>query len=309
MISWLLQVESIAATAEMLRLTWEQVDGVRTRAVRRGLARRGAVCLPAVIGIDETSFQKHHEYVSLVSAGAEAQVLWVGDGNDEAALDEFWDQIPPAQRDALEWISMDMSLAYIASTRKHVSGADEKIVFDKFHVMKHANEFVDAVRKQENRALEATGDEILKGTKWKWLRRQAALRWSERRDFRLLRRSDLRTARAWGYKQTAGRLWGYVHRDTAERAWKRFCYGAIRCSLEPVKKFVRMIRAHWTGVINAAVSDVTNAMAEAINAGIQRIKRSACGFRSRERFRMAILFHFGGLDLYPDIPSPIHSKA
>ena len=307
-IDWLLQVESIAAVATTLRLTWEQVDGVRTRAVGRGLKRRGAVRLPAVIGIDETSFQKRHEYVTIVSAGARPRVLWVGDDNDEKALDAFWDEIPPPERAAIEWISMDMSNAYIASTRKHVSGADEKIVFDKFHVMKHANEFVDTVRKEENRALQRIGDDTLKGTKWKWLQRRAGTRWADRRDFQVLRRSDLRTARAWAYKQTAGRLWGYVHRDNAERAWKRFCYSAIRCSLDPVKEFVRMIRAHWTGVINAAVSDVTNSMAEAINAGVQRIKRSACGFRSRPRFRAAILFHFGDLELYPMIPSPIHSK-
>src|SRR5436853_1608736 len=35
-IDWLLQVESIAAVATTLRLTWEQVDGLRTRAVGRG---------------------------------------------------------------------------------------------------------------------------------------------------------------------------------------------------------------------------------------------------------------------------------
>jgi transposase len=246
--------------------------------------------------------------VTIVSAGAKPRVLWVGDNNDEAALDAFWEQIPVEQRNRLEWISMDMSNAYIASTRKHIDGVDEKIVFDKFHVMRHANEFVDTTRKQEDRTLRAAGDETLKGTKWKWLMRHAGMRWADRREFQLLRRSDLRTARAWAYKQTVSRLWGYIHRDNAERAWKRFCYSAIRCRLEPVKEFVRMIRAHWTGVINAAVSDVTNAMAEAINAGVQRIKRSACGFRNRDRFRTAILFHFGDLDLYPEIPSSIHSK-
>jgi len=307
-IDWLRRVERIGAVAEALHLSWDEVDGVRERAVRRGLERRGAVRLPAVIGVDETSFQKRHEYVTIVSAGAKPRVLWVGDGNDEAALDGFWKQIPAEERNRLEWISMDMSNAYIASTRKHIDGADEKIVFDKFHVMGHANDFVDTVRKQEDRTLRAVGDETLKGTKWKWLMRQTNMRWADRRDFQILRRSDLRTARAWAYKQTVSRLWGYVDRNRAERAWKQFCYGAGRCRLAPVKDFVRMIRAHWIGVINAAVSDVTNAMAEAINAGVQRIKRSACGFRNRARFRTAILFHFGDLDLYPRFPSSIHTK-
>ena len=40
-------------------------------------------------------------------------------------------------------------------------------------------------------------------------------------------------------------------------------------------------------------------MLEAKNARIQWVKKMACGFRNRERFRMAILFHLGGLNLMP----------
>ena len=61
-----------------------------------------------------------------------------------------------------------------------------------------------------------------------------------------------------------------------------------------------MIRRHWEGVINAVMTDLTNARSEGINAKIQWIKQQACGYRNRERFRSAIYFHLGGLDLYPD---------
>jgi len=83
----------------------------------------------------------------------------------------------------------------------------------------------------------------------------------------------------------------------------------LRCALEPVRVVARMIRNHWNGVINAATSDITNAVSESVNSHIQRIKKRACGFRSRTRFREAILFHLGGLNLYPAFPSAIHSKA
>ena len=61
----------------------------------------------------------------------------------------------------------------------------------------------------------------------------------------------------------------------------------------------RMLERHLEGILNAIVLHATNALAEGINSRIQRIKRMACGFRNRERFRRAILFHLGGLDLYP----------
>jgi len=43
-----------------------------------------------------------------------------------------------------------------------------------------------------------------------------------------------------------------------------------------------------------------NGPAESMNAGIQRVKNQACGCCNRERFRNAIDFHCGGLDLYPE---------
>jgi len=58
----------------------------------------------------------------------------------------------------------------------------------------------------------------------------------------------------------------------------------------------RMVRKHREGILNAVVLRATNAAAESMNA---RIQRMACGHRNRERFRNAILFRLGGLDLYP----------
>ncbi|TXF11861.1 transposase [Pelomicrobium methylotrophicum] len=52
-------------------------------------------------------------------------------------------------------------------------------------------------------------------------------------------------------------------------------------------------------MINAVVLKVHNGHAESINSRIQRIKAQGRGFRNRERFRNAIYFHLGGLDLYP----------
>jgi transposase len=44
---------------------------------------------------------------------------------------------------------------------------------------------------------------------------------------------------------------------------------------------------------------VTNAASESINAKIQWVKYTARGFRNKNNFRIAILFHWGGLDLAP----------
>lgn len=307
-IDWLRATESIAAVAKGLRLSWEEVAGIRSRAVARGLQRRGRATLPAAIGVDETSITRGHEYITVVNALSEARVLDVIDERTVESLDAFWSQYTPAELAVVEAVAMDMWPPYMASTRRHLEEADEKIVFDKFHILKHIGHAVDLVRRSEERQLRAVGDKRLVKTRYLWLTHPERLEGEARKRIDALRRSTLRTARAFRYKEHASYLWGYVRRGMAERMWKTWLHGALRCRLQPIRKVAQMIRNHWTGVINAACSDITNAMCESVNSHIQRIKKRACGFRSRSRFREAILFHLGQLDLYPMFPSSAHTK-
>jgi transposase len=98
----------------------------------------------------------------------------------------------------------------------------------------------------------------------------------------------------------ASGLWGYRRRGWAKKGWMRWYAWAIRSRLEPVKRVARMVKSHLGGIVNAVVLGVTNAMSEGINSKIQRIKFNARGFRNRTRYREAILFHLGGLSLYPE---------
>lgn len=308
-IDWLAATESIAAVAKGMRLTWEEVAGIRSRAVARGLRRRGVASLPACVGVDETSITRGHQYITVVNSLSEPRVLDVIDDRTEASLDAFWSRYKPEELARVERVAMDMWGPYIAATTKALPMAGDKIVFDKFHIIKHLGDAVDKVRRQEHRQLIAVDDHRLKRTKYLWLTHPERLDGDARARIDSLRRTSLRTARAFRYKEHASQLWGYVRRGMAERLWRQWLHGALRCALEPVRRVARMIRTHWDGVINAATSDVTNAMSESVNSHIQRIKKRACGFRSRTRFREAILFHLGGLDLYPRFPFSVHSKA
>ena len=117
-IDWLKEA-SIAAVARLLRLTWDEVDGVMARAVRRGLARRQPE-LPTHIGIDETAFQKRHEYVTVVSDQARGTVVHVADGRGSDSLDRFYEGFASAQKEAVRAVAMDMWEPYISSTRAYI---------------------------------------------------------------------------------------------------------------------------------------------------------------------------------------------
>jgi transposase len=296
-IDWLL-VASTAAVAELLQLSWNAVDGIMQRAVRRGLERR-EITPPEHLSIDETSFQRRHEYVTVVTDQTTGHVLHVSDDRTKESLEEFFALLTPEQQAAIQSVSMDMWPAYITTVRAHVADAEHKICFDKFHVAGYLGAAVDQVRRQEHRQLNQQGDARLKKTRYYWLENPDAMSLKRWREFESLRESSLKTARAWAIKEHAMSLWHYSSRTWAEKAWTGWLSWAQRCRLEPMKKVARTVKEHLWGIINAVVLKKTNAAAESVNSRIQRIKHRACGFRNRVRFRWAILFHLGGLDLYP----------
>lgn len=129
-IDWMKEA-SLSAVYRLLGISWDAAAGIQERAVRRGLERREAVSLKR-IGVDETSFQKGHEYVIVVSDQENGNVLYVADDRKQGSLDGFYSDLSEEQRDKIESVSMDMWAPYIASTREYVPGAAEKIAFDKF---------------------------------------------------------------------------------------------------------------------------------------------------------------------------------
>ena len=88
-IDWLKAAKgNISAVAARLGMTWDEVDGVMARAVRRGLGRR-EVQSPRRFGVDETSFKRRHQYVTVVADLDTHRVLHVADGRGKAALSGY----------------------------------------------------------------------------------------------------------------------------------------------------------------------------------------------------------------------------
>jgi transposase len=297
-IDWMKQA-AIATVAERLALSWDEAAAIQARAVKRGLARRAAT--PArQLGIDETAFARRHRYVTVVTDLDRSRVLYVADDRGRESLDRFWTQRSAVELAASEAVAMDMWEPYIGSTRAHLPEAEQKIVFDKFHIAQHANEAVDRVRREEHRTLRAAGKNWLVGTKFDWLRHPARFHPAAWRPFlALVRRTKLKTGRAWVLKEMLMAVFEYVYSGAAQRHFDDWYAWAVRSRLAPILHLARMLRRHWPNVRTFFTHRVTNAGAESMNSKIQKIKILARGFRNRERFRMAIYFHLGGLDLYP----------
>ncbi|MHB1158069.1 MAG: ISL3 family transposase [Phycisphaerales bacterium] len=189
--------------------------------------------------------------------------------------------------------------AYIKATHEHLPGAADKIVFDRFHILKLMNEAVDAVRKQEHRRLQAAGDDRLKGTKYLWLYAKENLPDRHQPTFAALRSQNLRTSRAWAIKKTLRSLWDYRSPTWAGKFFAQWFGWAGRSRLTPVKKAAMILQRHLANILTYCRHRITNGVAEGLNSRIMTIKRKACGYRNKENFKTAIYFFCGGLNLYP----------
>lgn len=296
-IDWL-KATNVSAAAKLLRISWDEASGILERAVRRGLERRAVEPIQHV-GVDETSFATRHEYVTVVADLDRSRVVYVADDRTQAALDGYWASLSHEHLVGIEAIAMDMCAPYIQSAMLHVPFADEKLVFDKFHIAQALNHAVDLVRRSEHRRLSAAGDSSLKGTKFDWLRHPVTFTRVAGQAFDALRERVHRMARAWELKETAMAIFDLKAAWAARRNFERWFAWAIRSQLEPIKRVARTLRRYWDQIENYFRHRITNAGLEAINTKIQGVKARSRGFRNRERFRMAIYFHCGGLDLYP----------
>lgn len=307
--TWLFEAFAIAVlqsagstsdACQLLRIGWESAQRIMERGVQRGLERRSVAELKHA-GMDEKSFKRGQSYITTLNDidADNARVLEVVEGRTHEAAVTLLESIPAAQRSEVQAVALDMWDPFRKAVRQVLPEAD--IVHDKYHVTAHLNTAVDTVRKAEHTRLLAAGDDTLKGSKYQWLRTYCDGRSSEAVSFRTLHQLDLKTSRAWHYKEDFRHFWNYRSPEAALRFYEAWRKAVMRSRLEPLKKAARMIDEHWCEIFNYIRHRITNAVSEGLNSRIQAIKSAARGFRSFANYRVRILFHCGKLDLKPSI--------
>ena len=289
---------SVQAAALLLGLSWDSAHTIMQRAVQRGLAVRELDGL-RYVGIDEKSFGRGQDYVSVMTDPEGSRVLEVVPGRTEEAADLLWNSLSQEQREGLEAVSIDMWQAFENSVHSHAPQAE--IVYDTFHIAKSLGDAVDKVRRREHRALLAEGDDRLTGTRHLWLHHPENMDEAKNDELAALRTQTLQTARAWGLKEHFRWFWTSQDRNEAETFFADWYAWAIRSRLEPMKKVARMLKSRLANILTWFRHRISNATSEGFNSRIQAIKSNARGFRNFENYRTRILFFCGKLSLKPAI--------
>jgi len=279
-------------TAIYLNTTFDIVHGIMQRAVARGLKRRDLDDIYA-IGLDEKSFKSGQNYITILSDPIKKCVLDIIEGRKVEDAEELlsW-TLSPTQLENIEIVTMDMWQPFMKAVEEIIPQAD--IVHDKFHTSKYLNKAVDDVRKQE-----VENEELLKTTKYIFLKNKRD--WTELQTlkFEEINNINLITSQAWHIKENFKGIYEQGRKELCLKYFEQWYIDTLESGIKRMIKVADTMLNHLKGIVNSAVSYITNSVAENLNSLIQVVKSVGRGFANVEGYRNSILFFQGKLNLFP----------
>jgi transposase len=288
-IGGLCRVMTIQDVAKRMNLSWHTVKEIEKEYMMEQLAIAGKPT-PKVIGVDEISVKKGHEYRIVVSDLEKHQAIWFG-GKDrkEESMDEFYTYLGEKRSKKIRLVVMDMWKAFRNSANKNAPNA--AILFDKFHILRHLGEALDKVRKQEYARLSGKNRRFIKGQKYVLLSHKENLTTDGKRSLKVLLKANKRLNTAYILKESFFQLWDYNSEGWARRFFENWKKQLKWQRLKPFELFADMIEDHWDGI--AAYCRPENKVAlgfvEGLNNKIRVFQRRAYGLRDEEYLRLKVL--------------------
>lgn len=282
---------------KLLGVNWHQLQKIMNQAVERGLARRDKDEI-TWIGMDEKSFRKGHNYISVINDLEGRRVLDVVEGREgNAAKELITKALDEKQREMVCGVCIDMSAPYIKAIREELPEAD--IVHDKFHISQHLGDAVDKTRRREHAKLKKAGDDTLTNTKYHWLKGMDNLSDEALAEIKFIGKRELEVSKAWYLKELFNHFWQRRDKGYALRYFEYWCKEVSAANIPEMNKVKRMLKKHLGNILTYFDCYLTNAFSEGINSKIQSLKATARGFRNFENYRVRILFFCGKLSLTP----------
>jgi transposase len=269
---------SARQVARRMGLAESTVRGIDLRYLERCEAKRRKPPLRQM-GIDELYKGKHDKFLTVVCNLETSEPLWLGRERKKETLDEFFrTKLSSRQRKGIEAACVDMWEPFRLSLEQWAPQC--KIVYDKFHVLQHANDAIDEVRRAEFFRQGKEKREVIKGKKWLLLSRWKNLTGKHRGELNELFRLNRRVFKAYLLKESLESLWdyeypgamfNYLDKWIAQLKWQR---------LVPFEKLADMLLKHVDGIANYCRTKVRFGVVEAVNANIRLLINRGRGYKN-----------------------------
>lgn len=285
--------------ARFLRMDWDTVGRICQRVVADELDP-GRLDGLVTIGVDEVSWKKHHNYLTLVTDHGAGKVVWGRAGKDTATLDAFFDELGTGRSETVEAVSMDMGPAFAAAVRAHAPKAT--ICIDPFHAVKLVSQALDVERRKAWNELRQGGDPVaaktFKGARWALLKNPDNLNDDQAATLRRLKRRGGDVWRAYTLKEAFRAIFdGDLSVEQAGELIDRWLSRASRSRLPAFVKVTKTIRRHRDGILASLRLGINNGRAEGLNSVVRLIMRRARGFHSPQAALALVMLTCGPITL------------
>lgn len=269
---------SARRVAKQFGLAESTVRAIDLRTLERWNAARKKPALHQM-GVDEIFLGKKTKFVTVVSNLESGEPLWFGLERKKETLDEFFrSQLNARQRQRIEAACVDMWEAYTTSIREWAPHC--AIIYDKFHIMQHANKAVDEVRRAEFFRKGGRMRSLVKGKRWLLLTRWVHLAPDKKQQLNVLFSLNRRVMKAYLLKESLERLWTYTYEGAMLRYLKSWTLQLRWQRLPAFEKLAHLLIDHLDGILNHCRVKVRFGVVEAINGNIKTLLRRGRGYKN-----------------------------
>jgi len=269
---------SARRVAKQFGLAESTVRAIDLRTLERWNAARKRPALHQM-GVDEIFLGKKTKFVTVVSNLESGEPLWFGLERKKETLDEFFrSQLNARQRQRIEAACVDMWEAYTTSIREWAPHC--AIIYDKFHIMQHANKAVDEVRRAEFFRKGGRMRSLVKGKRWLLLTRWVHLAPDKKQQLNVLFSLNRRVMKAYLLKESLERLWTYTYEGAMLRYLKSWTLQLRWQRLPAFEKLAHLLIDHLDGILNHCRVKVRFGVVEAINGNIKTLLRRGRGYKN-----------------------------
>src|SRR5271170_2070509 len=272
--------ESAAArqVARHLGLAASTVRAIDLRYLERWNAKRRQPPLRQM-GVDEIHRGKKGKFLTVVCNLETAEPLWFGRERKQETLDDFFrSQLVSRQRKRMEAACVDMWEPFRKSLEQWAPQC--KIIYDKFHVLQHANDAVDEVRRAEFFRHGPKKRGLIKGKKWLLLSRWKHLTCAHRGELNRLFGLNRRVFKAYLLKESLERLWDYHYEGAMLNYLQKWMEQLKWQRLKPFEKLAAMLLKHLDGIANYCRTKVRFGVVEAVNGNIRMLINRGRGYKN-----------------------------
>jgi transposase len=231
------------------------------------------------MGVDEVYFGKQMKFITVVSNLETGEPLWFGQDRKQETLDEFFrTQVTKRQRKRIEAACVDMWRPFTNSIKQWAPNC--RIIYDKFHVLQHANKAIDEVRRAEFFRKGGRMRGVVKGKRWLLLTRWMNLDSQKRQELNQLFVLNRRVMKAYLLKESLERLWTYRYEGAMLNYLKNWVDQLRWQRLVPFQDLAKMLLDHLDGILNYCRTKVRFGVVEAINGNIKTLFRRGRGYKN-----------------------------